>query len=536
MGTSQRAPTRSSRLPQRPMLGNFDRIFEGRRLVRGPDDLNILDASPPKLGNMERLHIKPAQDGQPSGTPAVPANRLDIRRILACTVDSATHSRFRRRRRRDSSSEDDDATTLDDASVSAVASLASTPATSPDVSPVGGKGDDHNDVSDLEGKDDGVVGAQGNFGHKPTPQPAPLPPSRLPAVYPVPVPVPVPMPMRLPPGTAIDNTGRLRQITVRGELLPLFSELQKARRAEVSRIVAASHTLAAAEKAILPWDAHGNLISVVQDRRQGIPASGFDFISRSAVEPLYRVEKDVRLKIVRAILDATLFEDALLRSNNLTMVRATQPIHVFVDVSNIIIGFYQKQDNTIKQARFMPTDARIPAPIFSFEAFTAAAERGRPCAKRVLAGSIKAGAATPGFMLEAAALGYEMNVLQRVQGSKRTRTNPAPLGVYIPESWDGTHREQAVDEILQLKMMQTLIDTTEPGVMVVATGDAAEAEFSDGFHKSVVRALGLGWLVEVVGFRNNMSSAWFAEAFREKWAQQLRILTIDGLVEELLAS
>lgn len=98
------------------------------------------------------------------------------------------------------------------------------------------------------------------------------------------------------------------------------------------------------------------------------------------------------------------------------------------------------------------------------------------------------------------------------------------------------YREQGVDELLHLKMMQSLLDTAEPGTIVLATGDAAEAEFSDGFHRNVVRALERGWHVEVIGWVDNMSAAWFDRAFKAKWPYQLRIFCLDPLVEELIAS
>lgn len=109
-----------------------------------------------------------------------------------------------------------------------------------------------------------------------------------------------------------------------------------------------------------------------------------------------------------------------------------------------------------------------------------------------------------------------------------------PGGMFIPFYCGNGSREQGVDELLQLKMLQTLTDSSGPGTMIVATGDASPAEFSDGFYKNVIRALERGWLVEVVGFSANMSQAWFDDAFLDKWATQLRVFILDELVEELL--
>lgn len=207
------------------------------------------------------------------------------------------------------------------------------------------------------------------------------------------------------------------------------------------------------------------------------------------------------------------------------------------------------------------------APAFFFEGFARCLERFRPCAKRVLATSLRAGATTPAYLLQAERVGYETNILQRVRGSKKTlqryssyqsqqqpyqnqqgggvaaaaAATAAANILYMSdqggEFWaaGAGFREQGVDELLHLKMMQSLLDTAAPATMVLATGDAAEAEFSDGFHRNVVRALERGWHVEVIGWRDNMSSAWFGAGFVRRWARQFRVCCLDALVEELVA-
>lgn len=192
-------------------------------------------------------------------------------------------------------------------------------------------------------------------------------------------------------------------------------------------------------------------------------------------------------------------------------------------------------------------------PAFFFEGFARCLERFRPCAKRVLATSFQAGSTTPAYLLEAERAGYEMNVLQRVKGSKKTlrryssyqgqqgqqQHQQSSGAMYMSDHGSGAagagFREQGVDELLHLKMAQSLLDTPAPATMVLATGDAAEAEFSDGFHRNVVRALERGWHVEVIGWRDNMSSAWLRESFVRRWARQFRVCCLDALVEELVA-
>lgn len=196
-------------------------------------------------------------------------------------------------------------------------------------------------------------------------------------------------------------------------------------------------------------------------------------------------------------------------------------------------------DNKIKADRGIAPWARVKAPPFFFEGFAHCLERRRPCAKRVLVTSQKSGGSSPGYLLEAESRGYEVKVLQRVSGSKKSRHHyhyPGGTHFYTSDSdLEAGSREQMVDELLHLKMMQSLLDCPAPGTMVLATGDAADAEFGDGFHRNVVRALERGWHVEVVAFRDNASSAWHDPSFLREWPHQFRIWYLDPLVEELLA-
>lgn len=328
-----------------------------------------------------------------------------------------------------------------------------------------------------------------------------------------------------------------------------WSQLQRLDRIRVAEAVAAARESGAAETVSLPWDMDGNFLkprsSPTRDR----------VTSRDSIEPLYRVSQQTKLQILKAAMKGIYDEDARIRAHPWSQAVTNEPIHVYVDLSNIIIGFY----NHLKARRHMPSDTRTRAPSFSFCAFAAVVERGRPCAKRAIAGSVRAGSGVPAYMLEAGGLGYEMNILQRVRGTKKSVQSlsldsmmsalanlrnpyaPPPHLTNLSDSEDGFNqqragwREQAVDEILHLKMMQSLLDTDKPATIVLCTGDAAEAEFSDGFLRSVERALSRGWYVEVVGWRDTMADAWFDKAFRKKQGWRFRTVVLDDLVEELLA-
>lgn len=326
-----------------------------------------------------------------------------------------------------------------------------------------------------------------------------------------------------------------------------WNQLQRLDRIRVADIVAAARESGTmTDEVVLPWDMDGNFLE------PRLSASRTTIVPRDSIEPLYRVSYKTKLQILKAAMKNTYDEDARIQAHPWSQAVTNEPLHVYVDLSNIIIGFY----NHIKTRRFMPADSRTRAPPFSFHAFAAAVERGRPCAKRAIAGSVRAASGVPAYMLEAEGLGYEMNILQRVRGTKKSVHNlfvdpsaainnpynlPMPFfSNYISDSEDGGGnrpgwREQAVDEILHLKMMQSLLDTAKPATVVLCTGDAAEAEFSDGFLRNVERALSRGWYVEVVGWRDTMADAWFEKGFRKKHGWRFRTVVLDELVEELLA-
>ena len=242
----------------------------------------------------------------------------------------------------------------------------------------------------------------------------------------------------------------------------------------------------------------------------------------------------------------------------------SRPIHVFVDMSNvspsatstgfeltngleqIMVGFH----DAVKVSRNIAITTRIRRLPLSFKNFSLILERGRPIAKRVLVGSDRFAAINEGERL-----GYEANILDRVHKVKhltvrqqRFRKNPPARGSLqdaaggsgsetndAPDGSGGERWvEQGVDEILHLKILESLLDTDDPSTIVLATGDAAEAEFSGGFMKMVERALRRGWNVELVSFSKVTSNAYRRKEFRAKWRDQFQVIALDGYIEELL--
>lgn len=70
---------------------------------------------------------------------------------------------------------------------------------------------------------------------------------------------------------------------------------------------------------------------------------------------------------------------------------------------------------------------------------------------------------------------------------------------------------------------------------MLASGDAAEAEFSGGFLKCVERALSKGWKVEVIAWKDGLSQEYRSQRFVKKWRDHFTIIELDDFCEEMLA-
>jgi hypothetical protein len=232
---------------------------------------------------------------------------------------------------------------------------------------------------------------------------------------------------------------------------------------------------------------------------------------------------------------------------------ATKSVHMFVDMSNIHIGFC----NSWKISQNIPVYKFVKAPAFSVNVLNTIMQRNRPAKKKILAGSVanavSGQAQWPRHFIEAQAQGYKMNILNRVQKRSpvkfgRNLKAPSqgtgmPYAADMPTSGDDSTEDQAyetrngeqgVDEILHLNMMDSVLDCIrEPAIMSLATGDAAQAEFSDGFLQYAIRALENGWDMELVTWKKTISSAWMNPTFRSKYGERFRIIYLDDFLQEL---
>ncbi|XXH01164.1 large subunit of alpha-aminoadipate reductase [Hypoxylon texense] len=233
-------------------------------------------------------------------------------------------------------------------------------------------------------------------------------------------------------------------------------------------------------------------------------------------------------------------------------------IHVFIDMSNIFISFC----DAYKASHGIPTNRKILAPSFHFKVFASILERGRMVEKRILAGSTSSACGEdqrtywPRHFIEAENIGYRMNIFGRVLKRKECLVKSKRKGKNSPHlshhfdlaatsgddmSEDSTigmyemrNGEQGVDENLHLNMMESLFERqSNPGTIVLATGDAARAEFSAGFLVYASRLLDAGWNVELVAWKKALSLSWTSAEFTEKYHGRFNIIFLDEFLEEL---
>ena len=266
--------------------------------------------------------------------------------------------------------------------------------------------------------------------------------------------------------------------------------------------------------------------------------------------PEYWTTKAGKAQYLQQKLSDLKAEDIKLLTLPRTQAAAQEPIHIFVDLSNIIIGFY----DSMKIKRGIPVQKRVNAPAFSFENFDALVTRSRKVEKRVVAGSLSSVTHSnrkkwPSYLFEAENLDYEMNILQRVpkpvtpalnRKKGRGALRDADTSGHDTSSGDDVvimgpmkQGEQGVDELLHLKILQSALDNPSCGTIVLATGDAAQAEYSDGFKKNIERVLGFGWNIELYGWGRNISLQWRDPQFTNKWGSKFRIIELDDFCEEL---
>ncbi|WWD09757.1 hypothetical protein V865_007885 [Kwoniella europaea PYCC6329] len=228
--------------------------------------------------------------------------------------------------------------------------------------------------------------------------------------------------------------------------------------------------------------------------------------------------------------------------------------HIYMDHSNILHGL-------LHHLYANPSDALPPRHLrtLSLPALSLVLRRGRYTPP----GSLHLVASSPlqQNLDVLVRLGWEISVLKRVELYEdeiedstsvkiinkaqtklptATLTGNAGLGGGVRR-----YKEQGVDEILHLKILQILNEKgtiprsakASTNTLVLATGDARGGQFNkDGFPGAVREAIKRGWNVELWSFTSGLSRAWRDIARRERWYEMGRftIWALDDWAEQLV--
>lgn len=198
-------------------------------------------------------------------------------------------------------------------------------------------------------------------------------------------------------------------------------------------------------------------------------------------------------------------------------------VHVFIDMSNINIGF----QTTLKERRFPGRATRMsPLPNLNLQFLTDILVRDRQVAALNVCCSTIPGRSEPEYVQRLRELGYHIDLRERkrVDGGHPSHKTSDHLR-YV---------EDLVDETLQVRIAESVMEYFhEPGTIVLATGDAKPSVHSDGFFSYMHRALRMGWHVEVVSWRDSLSLRWTDKQWTSQWHDKFRVIELDEFLENL---
>lgn len=169
--------------------------------------------------------------------------------------------------------------------------------------------------------------------------------------------------------------------------------------------------------------------------------------------------------------------------------------HIFVDNSNLFIGAQ------VTAQRLEPAIPKGSIRVYYRNLFQLIEQSYLPV-KRVLAGSVPPG--NDHLWNHAKAWGYDTALLRRIAIDA------------------GKQREQGVDEILHLRIAESLMDYDPPQALVLVTGDGGLGDFGTSFLRQIERALKRNWRVDLWSW-----SACLSKKFREISNPNFRIMVLD---------
>lgn len=196
-------------------------------------------------------------------------------------------------------------------------------------------------------------------------------------------------------------------------------------------------------------------------------------------------------------------------------------------MSNIMISFHK----ALRAKYSLHESVRlVPLPLLNISFFTELLVRFRETRVLNAGCSMHPDRSEPSYVNELRRFGYRVDLRCRQQ---KNAHDPITSG-YSP-SGSIRYVEDMVDETLQTRIGESVMQYFDKrGTLVLATGDARPAKFSDGFFIYADRALKMGWNVEVVSWKLSLSGAWTNPTWADPWGDRFRIIQLDDYLDDLL--
>lgn len=181
--------------------------------------------------------------------------------------------------------------------------------------------------------------------------------------------------------------------------------------------------------------------------------------------------------------------------------------YIFIDLSNIYIGFYN-------YIMYNNKKYNICNPKMDYNMLFSILEKDKKVEKRILVGSKNKKMEKIKTLKK---IDYELFLLERIN-----------------------NKENGVDDFLHEKITNTLL-LESPGYIIIATGDGKKGDYTDNsFYNICIEALTLGWYVTIVSWKRQISKRYtlgeelysLLKDFNIK--DKFNILYLDNYVEKLI--
>lgn len=181
--------------------------------------------------------------------------------------------------------------------------------------------------------------------------------------------------------------------------------------------------------------------------------------------------------------------------------------YIFIDLSNIYIGFYN-------YIMYNNKKYNICNPKMDYNMLFSILEKDKKVERRILVGSKNKKIENKKILKKK---DYELFLLERIN-----------------------NKENGVDDLLHEKITNTLL-LENPGYIIIATGDGKKGDYTNNsFYNICIEALKLGWYVTIVSWKKQISKQYtlgeelysLLKDFNIK--DKFNILYLDNYVENLI--